>query len=77
MNSPSTLQNNVPWQPLIERVLQQQFQQSLGYPLTLFQMLRPISPIAWIPLAILWFGVGFTAVALVAHMLVWIWRPWL
>jgi NitT/TauT family transport system permease protein len=23
-----------------------------------FQMLRPISPIAWIPLAILWFGVG-------------------
>ncbi|MEY2947415.1 MAG: hypothetical protein RL084_812, partial [Pseudomonadota bacterium] len=26
MNSPSTLQNNVPWQPLIERVLRQQFQ---------------------------------------------------
>ena len=26
MNSPSTLQNNVPWQPLIERVLLQQFQ---------------------------------------------------
>ena len=24
----------------------------------LFQMLRPISPIAWIPLTILWFGVG-------------------
>ncbi len=24
----------------------------------LFQMLRPISPIAWIPVAILWFGVG-------------------
>ena len=24
----------------------------------LFQVLRPISPIAWIPLAILWFGVG-------------------
>src|SRR5262249_23524020 len=24
----------------------------------LFQMLRPLSPIAWIPLAILWFGVG-------------------
>lgn len=24
----------------------------------LFQILRPISPIAWIPLAILWFGVG-------------------
>jgi NitT/TauT family transport system permease protein len=24
----------------------------------LFQMLRPISPIAWIPIAILWFGVG-------------------
>jgi NitT/TauT family transport system permease protein len=24
----------------------------------IFQMLRPISPIAWIPLAILWFGVG-------------------
>src|SRR6478609_3686221 len=24
----------------------------------LIQMLRPISPIAWIPLAILWFGVG-------------------
>ena len=24
----------------------------------MFQMLRPISPIAWIPLAILWFGVG-------------------
>ena len=24
----------------------------------LMQMLRPISPIAWIPLAILWFGVG-------------------
>jgi len=23
-----------------------------------FQMLRPISPIAWIPVAILWFGVG-------------------
>src|SRR3954468_4096103 len=23
-----------------------------------FQILRPISPIAWIPLAILWFGVG-------------------
>ena len=23
-----------------------------------FQMLRPISPIAWIPIAILWFGVG-------------------
>lgn len=24
----------------------------------IFQMLRPISPIAWIPLAILWFGMG-------------------
>ena len=24
----------------------------------LFQIMRPISPIAWIPLAILWFGVG-------------------
>lgn len=24
----------------------------------IFQMMRPISPIAWIPLAILWFGVG-------------------
>ena len=24
----------------------------------LFQMLRPISPIAWMPVAILWFGVG-------------------
>jgi NitT/TauT family transport system permease protein len=24
----------------------------------LFQMMRPISPIAWIPIAILWFGVG-------------------
>src|SRR4051812_24455364 len=23
-----------------------------------FQLLRPISPIAWIPLAILWFGIG-------------------
>ena len=23
-----------------------------------FQMLRPISPIAWIPIAILWFGIG-------------------
>ncbi|MEJ0061487.1 MAG: ABC transporter permease [Terricaulis sp.] len=27
----------------------------------LFQMLRPISPIAWIPVAILWFGVTDTA----------------
>ena len=27
----------------------------------LFQMLRPISPIAWIPLSILWFGVGNTS----------------
>lgn len=27
----------------------------------LFQLLRPISPIAWIPLAILWFGVGDTS----------------
>ena len=27
----------------------------------LFQMLRPISPIAWIPIAILWFGVGNVA----------------
>jgi NitT/TauT family transport system permease protein len=26
-----------------------------------FQMLRPISPIAWIPIAILWFGVGNTS----------------
>ena len=26
-----------------------------------FQILRPISPIAWIPLAILWFGVGDTS----------------
>jgi BolA protein len=26
MTSPSNLQNNVPWQPLIERVLRQQFQ---------------------------------------------------
>lgn len=25
---------------------------------TLIQLLRPISPLAWIPLAILWFGVG-------------------
>src|SRR6185295_668297 len=24
----------------------------------LFQILRPISPIAWIPIAILWFGIG-------------------
>lgn len=27
----------------------------------LVQMLRPISPIAWIPIAILWFGVGNTS----------------
>ena len=27
----------------------------------LFQILRPISPIAWIPIAILWFGVGDVA----------------
>jgi NitT/TauT family transport system permease protein len=27
----------------------------------LFQLLRPISPIAWIPIAILWFGVGNTS----------------
>jgi len=27
----------------------------------IFQMLRPISPIAWIPIAILWFGVGDTS----------------
>jgi NitT/TauT family transport system permease protein len=27
----------------------------------IFQMLRPISPIAWIPIAILWFGVGNTS----------------
>jgi NitT/TauT family transport system permease protein len=27
----------------------------------LFQILRPISPIAWIPIAILWFGVGDAA----------------
>jgi NitT/TauT family transport system permease protein len=27
----------------------------------LFQILRPISPIAWIPIAILWFGVGNTS----------------
>lgn len=27
----------------------------------LFQLLRPISPIAWIPLTILWFGVGNTS----------------
>src|SRR5581483_3124727 len=27
----------------------------------LFQILRPISPIAWIPIAILWFGVGDTS----------------
>lgn len=48
---------------------------SLGVPLGLFlglhprigkaidpliQLLRPISPIAWIPLAILWFGIGST-----------------
>ena len=26
-----------------------------------FQILRPISPIAWIPIAILWFGVGDTS----------------
>jgi NitT/TauT family transport system permease protein len=26
-----------------------------------FQILRPISPIAWIPIAILWFGVGNTS----------------
>src|SRR5687767_11563271 len=27
----------------------------------IFQILRPISPIAWIPVAILWFGVGNTS----------------
>src|SRR6188472_4377345 len=27
----------------------------------LFQIMRPISPIAWIPIAILWFGVGNTS----------------
>lgn len=27
----------------------------------IFQMLRPISPIAWIPIAILWFGIGDVA----------------
>jgi NitT/TauT family transport system permease protein len=27
----------------------------------LFQILRPISPIAWIPIAILWFGIGNTS----------------
>ena len=31
----------------------------------LVQILRPISPIAWIPLAILWFGVGFTSTVFV------------
>jgi NitT/TauT family transport system permease protein len=27
----------------------------------IFQILRPISPIAWIPIAILWFGIGDTS----------------
>src|SRR3569833_3371540 len=27
----------------------------------IFQILRPISPIAWIPIAILWFGIGNTS----------------
>ena len=32
----------------------------------LIQILRPISPLAWIPLAILWFGVGdFAAIFLI------------
>lgn len=32
----------------------------------LFELLRPISPLAWIPLAILWFGVGdLSAVAII------------
>ena len=35
------------WQPAMHRALN-----------PVVQMLRPISPIAWIPLAILWFGVG-------------------
>jgi ABC-type nitrate/sulfonate/bicarbonate transport system permease component len=29
------------------------------------ELLRPISPIAWIPLAILWFGIGITSVVFV------------
>ena len=32
----------------------------------IIQILRPISPLAWIPIAILWFGVGdFTAIVLI------------
>jgi NitT/TauT family transport system permease protein len=29
----------------------------------IFELIRPIPPIAWIPLAILWFGIGLTAKA--------------
>jgi NitT/TauT family transport system permease protein len=41
------------WMGWVRRV-----QQTLN---PIFQILRPISPIAWIPIAILWFGVGDTA----------------
>ena len=33
----------------------------------IFQMLRPISPIAWIPIAILWFGVGNASPILLSY----------
>jgi NitT/TauT family transport system permease protein len=41
------------WMGWVRRV-----QQTLN---PIFQILRPISPIAWIPIAILWFGVGDAA----------------
>lgn len=29
------------------------------------ELLRPISPIAWVPLSILWFGIGFTSIVFI------------
>lgn len=35
---------------------------------SIFQLIRPIAPIAWIPLAILWFGLGTAAKVLVVWL---------
>ena len=42
--------------PVLKIPLEEFFQDLNSNPI--FQILRPISPIAWIPIAILWFGVG-------------------
>jgi ABC-type nitrate/sulfonate/bicarbonate transport system permease component len=45
------------WSPRLRRIIS-----------PLFELLRPVPPLAWIPIAILWFGIGLQAAAFIIFL---------